>query len=291
MDTNEINNEINELEREEYKLTKKSEVMLALSKYNGEDRVIDSKKAVEDIRRDELQEKFSLDTNIPVLDSSIKGFREGQVVVLSAPTGQGKTSLAQTLTENFYENSEVNSLWFTYEVPVDDFVEKFSTIPLFYLPRKLKQNSLVWIEERIMEAKAKHDCKVVFIDHLHYLLEMQKMAEAKSLSLLIGMMLRELKRMAIEHKIIIFLISHMKKTVYDRMPEIEDLRDSSFIGQESDIVIFLKRYRDKEEYTNQATLKVAKNRRVGKLGVMKLIYTDNKFKEYKDETEEIYDRL
>jgi len=117
------------------------------------------------------------------------------------------------------------------------------------------------------------------------------MAEAKSISLLIGMMMRELKKMAIRHEVIIFLVSHMKKVMYDKLPDIDDLRDSSFVGQESDIVIFLKRRKENEEYTNQATLKVAKNRRTGKLGNIKLIYHNNKFNEYTDEHTKTFDGL
>jgi len=153
------------------------------------------------------------------------------------------------------------------------------------MPRRIKQNSLKWIEERIKESIAKYNCKVVFIDHLHYLLEMQKMAEAKSLSLLIGMMMRELKRIAIENNIVIFLVSHMRKSLYkseDALPDINDLRDSSFVGQESDIVMFLFRKPSDVEgefYTNETLLKIAKNRRTGNLGCVRLNFTNKQFEE------------
>ena len=126
---------------------------------------------------------------------------------------------------------------------------------------------------------AKYNCKVVFIDHLHYLLEMQKMAEAKSISLLVGMMMRELKKMAVNHNLTIFLVSHMRKLMYDKLPELDDLRDSSFIAQESDLVLFLKRKKDGDIYTNNATLRVSKNRRNGKLGDIKLSLTNGQFQE------------
>jgi len=281
MEINKIKEKIKDLEKKNEDLNKEQKDILWLQKYKGEDRVITSEEALSEI--DLTKEQYKLFTKIPKLDDIVDGFREGQLVVVSAPTGQGKTSFLQTLTENFDERC----LWFTYEVGFEEFIQKFKNPPLFYLPKQLKQNSMLWIEQRIGEAKAKYGCKVVFIDHLHYLLEMQKMSEARSLSILVGMMMRELKKIAIRRNVIVFLVSHMKKTAYDKLPEIEDLRDSSFIGQESDMVIFLKRIREREEYTNKTALKVAKNRRTGKLGTIKLIYNENKFTEYSDEYDEV----
>ncbi len=285
MEIKKIDNQIATLNQQEKELIEYENKLFKAQQYAGEDRVVPISEAIGEL--DLGKEKYQLFSKIPQLDKIVGGFREGQIIVISAQTGQGKTSFLQTLTENFNEKC----LWFTYEVGLEEFIEKFSELPAFFLPRQLKQNSLTWLENRIIEAKAKYGCKVVFIDHLHYLLEMQKMAEAKSISLLIGMMMRELKKMAIRHEVIIFLVSHMKKVMYDKLPDIDDLRDSSFVGQESDIVIFLKRRKENEEYTNQATLKVAKNRRTGKLGNIKLIYHNNKFNEYEDEHTETFDKL
>jgi len=277
MESSKIENVIKTLEQDKQYLRE----LEILQKYQGEDMVVSSREIQEELAS-QPKDTFILNSKIPRLDNLLGGFRKGQLVVISAPTGQGKTSFCQTLTETFVEKC----LWFSYEVGIEEFLAKFREVPLFYLPRQLKQNSLKWLEIRIMESIAKYGTKVIFIDHLHYLLEMQRMAEAKSISLLVGMMMRDLKRMAIKHSIIIFLVSHMRKTLYDKMPEIEDLRDSSFIAQESDIVIFLKRIKEGEEYTNRAVLKVAKNRRTGKLGSVQLQMLHNKFYEY-DKTQDI----
>ena len=285
MEFNKIKKQIQNLTSQENEIQNYENKLFRAQQYDGDDRVIPIQEAVEELNIQ--KDKYQLFSKIPRLDEIVGGFREGQLVVVSAPTGQGKTSMMQTFTENFDEKC----LWFTYEVGLEEFIEKFSEIPLFYLPRQLKQNSLVWLENKIIEAKAKFGCKVIFIDHLHYLLEMQKMAEAKSISLLVGMMMRELKKMAIHHEIIIFLVSHMRKILYDRLPEIEDLRDSSFIGQESDLVFFIKRVKEGEEYTNKAVLKVAKNRRTGKLGNVRLIYNNHHFEEYTDAYDEEYAKI
>lgn len=234
-----------------------------MAKYDKADKIISSDEA--QALAEEDRKKPSIMTNINQIDEMIGGFRESQVVIVSGPTGHGKTTFCRTLTRRFAEQN-VNCLWMSYEEGIGEFLNKFVDVPLFYLPQELKQGSLEWTEERIVESIAKYDCKVIFIDHLHYLLEMQKMAEAKSLSLLIGMMLREIKKMAIKHQVTIFLVSHMKKIMYDRMPEIDDLRDSSFVGQEADVVMFVKRQQVDNKLTDFSTVLIAKNRRTGNLG-------------------------
>jgi len=278
MEVNKIWSKINEVKEKHYDLDDKIKEMDIMSRYQGEDELVSSTELLGEIKLDSKREVLRIYTGIPSLDNMIGGFREGQVVVVSGPTGMGKTSLCQTLTENF-SSKGTKCLWFSFEVGPEEFLSKFCEMPLFYIPRQLKQNRLDWLEQRIVESIAKYDCKAIFVDHLHFLLEMQKMAEAKSISLLIGMMMRELKRMAIKYEVCIFLVSHLRKTIFDKMPDIDDLRDSSFVGQESDIVMFIKRVKDGDTMTNQATLKVAKNRRNGNLGLLKLIYKDNKFNE------------
>lgn len=251
-----------------------------LGQYNQEDRVISSLEAQELAEADKKIPNINI--GVMEFDDIIGGFREGQLVIISGPTGQGKTTWCQTLTSKF-ASKKINCLWFSYEMGIADFLEKFEGTPLFYLPKELQQNSLQWLETRIMESMAKYDCKIVFIDHLHYLLEMQKMAETHSISLLIGMMMRELKKMAIKHEITIFLVSHMRKLLYDKMPDVDDLRDSSFVGQEADIVMFIKRGKEKDSkeeaiQNNHATLRIAKNRRTGNLGVISLELINKQFR-------------
>ncbi len=122
---------------------------------------------------------------------------------------------------------------------------------------------------------AKHGVRVIFIDHLHYLLSLQSM---NSSSLVIGGIVRQLKLMAQDLNVVIFLVCHIRKLQSRdnegniRKPSIEDLRDSSMIGQEADYVMLLWRKQDKKlsmpdnpVWTNEATLSLQKNRRTGKL--------------------------
>jgi replicative DNA helicase len=80
-----------------------------------------------------------------------------------------------------------------------------------------------------------------------------------------------------------FIIAHLKKTRLDTAPDLEDLRDSSFIAQESDTVIMLwresKRERGEVTITNNVTLSVQANRRTGKTGNVQMVFKEGKFYE------------
>lgn len=253
-----------------------------LLEYKGEDRVVLASELLKEIATDVPKKIYN--TKFTKLDEIIGGFRRGQLVVLSAATGEGKTTFAQGLTDKFTQDGE-RCLWFSYEVGIEEFMEKMPGSKAFYVPRVLRQGMLKWIEERIKEGIAKHKSRIIFIDHLHYLLEMQKMAEAKSLSLLIGMMLRELKRICIEQDVVIFLISHLRKIDMTEKPELTDLRDSSFVAQESDLILMLWRIRTRGMFpgewipSNDLRVAVRKNRRNGKLGIVSFKYENGLFEE------------
>lgn len=253
---------------------------IRLGEYKGEDRVIPAKELLKEIKSDTVP--ISYNTGITGLDDLVGGFRRGQLIVISSATGQGKTTFCQTLTEKFLQDGH-KVLWFSYEVGLEEFMEKMPEGGrAYHLPRQLKQNSITWLRERIIEGIAKYNTRIVFFDHLHYLLEMQKMAEAKSTSLLIGMMLREIKKISIEQNILFFLVSHVRNISLTEFPQLEHLRDSSFVGQESDMVLMMWRLRDqvdKSLWTYYSRIAVRKNRRLGKLGEAGLVFDGIRFVE------------
>jgi hypothetical protein len=60
---------------------------------------------------------------------------------------------------------------------------------------------------------------------------------------------------------VIFVLCHTTKGKHEADLSFEDIRDSSFISQESDCVLMIKRTRDKGE--NRARLRVEFHRRTG----------------------------
>jgi len=242
-----------------------------LAEYDGDDQIVTSHE-LRVILKDRRITGFK--TGITSLDNSISSIDTGELTVISGPTGNGKTLLAQTLTRNFTKQ-DIGCLWFTYEVPAFFFLKQFGEdLPLFYMPKILKGNTMKWLSDRIYEAVLKRDISVVFIDHLHYLIDL---SGKYNMSLEIGFLMRSLKKLALHHKISIFIIAHQQKIKDEKEPDNESLRDSSFVAQEADNVFFIWR---KKTNPNETILKITKNRKKGILNKkVNLIKVENYLEE------------
>lgn len=90
----------------------------------------------------------------PGLLRAIDGFRTGELIVVSGPPKSGKTLLLQSMTYAFSQ-SEIDTLWFSYEVPPAQFIlESFpqEMFPKFFLPKEIHAANIDWFEERTLEA-------------------------------------------------------------------------------------------------------------------------------------------
>lgn len=233
-----------------------------LSTYEGEDRIVKSDEILTFLKAQ--KDPFSFKSKLPSLDEWLEGFEAGELVVISGLTGQGKTTLCQTLSFNFFTQN-ITSLFFSYEMTPRQFLRKLPEDLFVFMPLVLKGKSLDWIRDRIHEAKLKYNIRAVFIDHLHFLVDMAKL---KSPSLEIGSIVRGLKRVALDLHVTIFLVAHSTKIKFDEEPELDSIRDSSFIPQDADVVLIVWRGTDKrtKEFTNKTIVKVAKSRRTGIMG-------------------------
>lgn len=237
----------------------------SLKDYTGEDEIISSHELK--LKLDATQGKMyvQVKSGLPSLDHAIEGFQDGELIVISGPTKQGKTLLAQTFTYNFYQKN-IHPLWFTFEVPPKQFLSQFPDLPLMYMPTKLRPYAMDWLEDRIMESFLKNNTRIVFIDHLHFLFDM---ARLRSPSIEIGTVIRKLKTIAINNNFVIFLLCHTTKGKSEQTLSYESIRDSSFISQESDSVLMIKRTDGVG-----ADLRVEFHRRTGALE--KLIHLEKK---------------
>ena len=277
----ELEAQIREVENDTKITDKEAQIYLLMKDYKGADEVISS----EDLPAYLEKQPPRINTGIHDLDTLTGGFGPENLVVLSGPTGQGKTLVAQHLTSWVAKDGH-KSLWFSFELSLAELLERFQKFehkPVFYTPKSNVSRSIVWIERKIIEGIAKFDTKFVFIDHTHYLLNMREMGRENT-SLYLGDLVRELKLIARKYGIVIVLIHHLKKTSVLEAPTIDDLRDSSFVGQEADYVLICWRKpvvsKKKEmllegiRYTNETLLSVVKNRQYGKLGTATFVYKD-----------------
>jgi len=234
-----------------------SELLVELSEYAGTDKIVTSYDMKSIINQQ--PKVIPVMSRLPQLDKCTDGFIPGELIAISGTRKAGKTLFAQTLTTNFAKQ-EILSLWFSFELPAREFINRFpGELPVFVMPSKLKANSLDWLRERIIEGLAKFGIKMVFIDHLHFLFDLAKM---RNTSIEIGQVIRTLKTLAIELNITIFLMCHMQKLDPYQEPSDDNIRDSSFVSQESDAGIMI--WRDVKT-ENEAWVKVCFHRRTGVL--------------------------
>lgn len=263
--------------------------------YAGEDRIVPSHELAAQV---DAEPEMSYATGVRALDRILSGVQPGEMVIVSGPTGEGKTTLLMSITRNMAA-AGVPSLWFTLEVTPRAFIQKIKkgcgdTMPLFYMPNRNTDNQLEWLEQRIIEAKVKHDPKVVFIDHVHQIFSLHR-ANSGSLSLEIGDMVGKIKQMAIDHHLVIFLIAHTRDNAEkpNAEPRKEEIRDSGLISRLADAIVLVWRVKNGEQDKdrrpanleaddNMSKVRVVKNRREGRMGTLLMEHKDGMLNELED---------
>lgn len=271
-----------------------NKIEIRLENYSGEDKMISSHEMKEII--DSLPIPEVIETGIPTLDKVLNGVEAGELIVISGNTGSGKTTLMISITKNMVAKG-IKSSWFTLENSPRNFIKAISKngdLPLFYLPTRNTENHITWLMERIIEGVIKYQTKIIFIDHLHQIFSIEKMKG--NLSLEIADIVAQLKQLATEYGLVIFLVAHStdnKMTSGD--PTIRDIRDSGMISRIADSVIGIWRVRKAEtqeelnkqkpaldgdtdeEFYNK--LRIWKSRREGKFGTCYLVHENHSFTE------------
>jgi len=266
-----------------------------LENYQGEDKMITSHEMKAII--DSQPEPQIIKTGLPALDKVLNGVEAGELIVISGNTGSGKTTLMITITKSMVVNG-IKSSWFTLENSPRNFIKAISKngdLPLFYLPTKNTENNISWLMERIVEGCVKFNTKVVFIDHLHQIFSMEKMKG--NLSLEIADIVAQIKQLAVEYGLVIFLVAHStdNKISTNSEPTIRDIRDSGMISRLADSVLGIWRIRQNsslndlkkekpaidgetdEKFYNK--LRIWKSRREGNYGTVYLEHENHAFKE------------
>jgi len=240
--------------------------------YNGEYKLIWSDALLEEIKN--RPKKTLYKTNIPLLDDLLGGFKEQQLITIGGATKHGKTQFGLFLMEQLVE---LNPVMIPLEQSNEEIVEqRFDngySIPKFLSPEKLSARVTVdWIEERIVEGIAKYNSKLVLIDHLGYINDFGKGGEFKreNLAYRIGQIMKGLKNLAKKWNVVIILLVHISQKDEGHPPTLEDIKNSSDIAQESDVVIMVWRKNEQKNkvriYQNETLVSVMANRRTGRNG-------------------------
>lgn len=222
-------------------------------------------------------------TGVALLDSLFGGFKEQQLITIGGDTGHGKTAMGLFLVEQY---ERLNPVVIALEQSNEEIVEQRSTlsqsIPVFYSPQELAERVTVeWIEERVVEGIAKYNTRFVLIDHLGYINDFGKDGEFRreNTAYRIGQVMKSLKNIAKKWEVIIVLLVHISQHDEGKPPSREDIKNSSDIAQESDMVILLWRKNALKNkvrvYENKTLVSVQKNRRTGKNGSVGLSFDES----------------
>ena len=218
-------------------------------------------------------------TGIWQLDAKLRGIYAGQLVLIAARPGQGKSTFAIQMLRNM----EGHKFFFSLEMVRQEIYAKMLSAVTSIDAGKILFNDLD-DAERLIVAKAharekdKHSVTlfdgvfdlarlvyyvnhmvamkkpvVIFIDYLQLI----SGAQGENQNIRVGTVSRTLKLLAMKHRLPIIAMSQMSREIEkaNREPVLSDLRDSGSLEQDSNIVIFLHENQEGEHYPI-----VAKNR-------------------------------
>lgn len=216
------------------------------------------------------------------LDSKLRGLDPGELIIVSGATGTGKTMFALNMLIGAYlndRNSLFTTLMFSLEMTKTQVTgrimnlvkdsryqdaQEANALPIYFYDSPTDP-TLKKMRSAMEQCKKEHGLDIVIIDHLHYF---SRSIDNQANE--IGSLVRNIKSLAIEFNIPIILLAHTRKrpsgSSPDRAPDMDDLRDSSFIAQDADMVIMLKRDLMDEVNNQYLEIYVTKNRNKGILG-------------------------
>lgn len=232
-------------------------------------------KQVEGDWLDRLQERADrggaisgLLTGIDELDERINGIGDESLVVVAGAPSMGKTLFCQTLAANIGVNQKKNVMFFSLEMSEIELFERFvsgvGNIPAkdlrsarlgddglgkaetainhlrgsgIYITDQPKQ-SVGQIRAKVRRHKNKHpDLSCIFIDYLG----LMKLGKADRHDIAIGNITRDLKELAKEVKVPIILCVQANRYKAPFRPNMSNLKDSSCIEADADLIMFVHR--------------------------------------------------
>jgi len=211
---------------------------------------------------------WGLATGLQAFDKMTGGLHGGQLCVLAARTSVGKTAMLLTWLE--YITREHPALLFSLEMPKDDILARLISMRTGVSFRRLLSGRLadqdwdkivlaeselndrpmliddtsgidLWqVRARSKMALMRHGIKTVGVDYLQIMTPPKSRTRERE----VAAMIAGLKGLARELNVPVIVLSQFRKAEQgkeDRMPHLDDLRDSGAIPQDADVVVILHR--------------------------------------------------
>ena len=274
---------------------------------------------------DKLYNKKELITGLPTgftdLDYTTTGFQPGDLVVVGARPGMGKTAFCLNIATHVGIEVKVPVAIFSLEMTKEQLVlrmvcseaevdsksvrsgyhSKEDYRKLVNAAGRLAEasiyiddsfNSVLEIRAKARRLKAEHGLGLIIVDYLQLMSGVGHFMQREQV---ISDISRSMKALAKDLSVPVILISQLNRSCElrgeDKSPLIADLRESGAIEQDADTILFLYRdeYYKKDKSTEKgvAVLDIAKQRN-GPTNKLKLTFID-KFTKFKDYTaREVY---
>ncbi len=264
------------------------------------DVIVQTYSRLKELQEEGAEEKLGLKTEFGDLDRVIVGFGKGDLVIVGARPGVGKTSFCLNLATNIAKKSGKSVCIFSLEMSNEQLVSRIIASEALVDSQKLRTGKLeardwenianaastlsesnIYIDDTTnisitaMKAKLRRvkNLGLVVVDYLQ-LMESEKGRKDGSRVNEIADISRGLKILAKELNVPVITCSQLSRGTEkekERKPMLSDLRDSGSIEQDADMVIFLSRdyYGNDPDRANMVDVIVAKNRH-GELGTVQM---------------------
>lgn len=257
------------MEKQIFDLSKEKDISELVQITEGVNQVIDR------------MEKLSIDKNafrgiktgFPTLDNYTKGFHKGELIILAARPGIGKTALALNMCTNAALYGGANVAIFSLEMHISEVAQRIMCSVGNIDTENAKggtTNSKVW--ETVMQTKEQLESVGLYVDHsslntpTQILSKCRRLKAEKGLDMVmidylqlmksetskdsgnrqqeVADLTRSLKIAARELECPIIVLSQLSRDIEkrnDHKHQLSDLRESGSIEQDADIVMFIDR--------------------------------------------------
>ena len=284
------------------KLHKQVNDVLAMAE--GTMRVTTAESAINDLVV-QLKEGWNpgIETHYTSLDVQLSGLRPGNLFVIAARPGIGKTTLAINMAHMQLAVDEKTVLFFSLEMSSEELVTRMLTAETAIPQQKIKVGALSADEWREIEearenigefklfiedsggltldqlaSKARevhniHGVDIIYVDYLQLMTGTGRSNRQED----VAEISRGLKVLAKELNIPIVALSQLNRGVEGRTnkrPRLSDLRESGAIEQDADAVVMIYRpgeYKEVDNTNGATTLFIEKNRH-GPTGAISLVW-------------------
>ena len=248
-------------------------------------------------------------SGFPSLDAITMGWQEGNLIVIGARPGHGKTAIALNMARSAAIDHSIPTAFFTLEMTDVELADRLIGTETGLISNKrkgrvkMKDEDWAHLEEALVRAskaplyidetpgltiteftskikrmKVERGIRIAFVDYLQLMHASGHESQYRAQE--IGEISRQLKETAKEIQIPIIALAQLNRNLMGRQgsvngrPVLSDLKDSGSIEQDADMVLFIHRpalLGLSEEPVDVAELVIAKNRS-GEMGVINLTF-------------------